>query len=243
MIYLTIEFDGLIHQNYKHGATYWPNPLWVASKIQLLLFHWTMSVLCKSSVGTVLIGASARGEVVPILCHLWKLQICRPSPPWPFWQIRSGDKLQWRDIPSGNLTQLLKMTIIYIYSGFTHCKMVIFHSYVSWSEGKQSSELPQVESLEGWDGISGHCRLLLRAQRGRCWSWLAKDNTCVAGQGHSRTIMGFKFGRAITWDLSASHFLKMPWRFLSGGRIPSNCIPNRGENVKIDSWIGNDWDL
>ena len=116
MIYLTIEFDGLIHQNYKHGATYWPNPLWVASKIQLLLFHWTMSVLCKSSVGTVLIGASARGEVVPILCHLWKLQICRPSPPWPFWQIRSGDKLQWRDIPSGNLTQLLKMTIyIYIY--------------------------------------------------------------------------------------------------------------------------------
>ena len=35
-------------------------------------------------------------------------------------------------IPSGNLTWLLKMAI---YSGFSHKKIVIFHSYVSLPEG------------------------------------------------------------------------------------------------------------
>ena len=48
------------------------------------------------------------------------------------------------DIPSGNLTQLWKITI---FNGKTHYKWPFFNSYVSLPEGSQLASYPQSHQL------------------------------------------------------------------------------------------------
>ena len=76
-----------------------------------------------------------------------RVKLCSDSEPvrvwvafWILWvdakEVSVTSPKWW--IPSGNLTQLLKMTI---YSGFSHKKIVIFHSYVSLPEGTSGARL------------------------------------------------------------------------------------------------------